>query len=132
VPELRGNHAIERAAIEWVMELERAEGRDPVRRVSPVDIESPPRLIEVKAVGKPSLRPDGFLLIELNQLEALRANPNGYLYIVENVRQGDPSGFRLRVFQGEQLQRLLTRVREHRTYEIPVPVAEYDAAPTSL
>jgi hypothetical protein len=40
----------------------------PVRRLSPVDIECPPRLIEVRAVGKPSLRSDGFLLIELNQL----------------------------------------------------------------
>jgi len=34
---------------------------------------------------------DGFLLIELNQLEALRANPNGYLYVVENICQGDPA-----------------------------------------
>ena len=55
MPDLVGNKAIETAAIEWVMELERAAGREPrdTRYAgAPADIESPPRLIEVKAFGK--------------------------------------------------------------------------------
>ncbi len=122
--EIVGNRGVEQAAIDWVMKLERAAGRSPVRRVSPVDIDSPLRLTEVKAVGKPSCRADGFLPVELHQVDALRGNPNGYLYLVENVRQGDPSKFDLRVFGGEQLQRLLNRVKERRYYELPLPVAE--------
>jgi hypothetical protein len=132
VAELRGNYAIEQAAIEWAMELERAHGRELRRTTSPADIESPPRLIEVKAVGKASCRSDGFLMVEPNQVEALRNNPNGYVYLVENVRQGDPSLFTLRVFGGEHLQRLLTRVNERRYYELPLPVGDYDSALTGL
>jgi hypothetical protein len=55
VTELVGNKAIETAAIGWVMELEQAAGREPrdTRYAgAPADIESPPRLIEVKAFGK--------------------------------------------------------------------------------
>jgi hypothetical protein len=50
--ELAGNKAIEAAAIEWVMELERAAGREPrdTRFAgAPADVLSPPRVIEVKA-----------------------------------------------------------------------------------
>ncbi len=61
-------------------------------------------------------------------MEAARGNPNFYLYVVENVRQGDPEKFRLVVFGGDQLQRLLVRAREKRYYEVPIPVAEYDRA----
>jgi hypothetical protein len=53
--ERTNNKAVESAAIEWIMGLERAAGRDPrdVRyRGSPADVESPPRVIEVKAYGK--------------------------------------------------------------------------------
>src|SRR5579884_3023287 len=132
VAELRGNYAIEQAAIAWVMDLERADGREPRRTTSPVDIESPPRLIEVKAVGKSSCRADGFLMVEFNQVNALKDNPNGYLYLVENVRQGDPSQFTLRVFGGEQLQRLLGLVKERRYYQLPLPVREYDSAREEL
>jgi hypothetical protein len=124
---LRGSE-VEKAAIAWVMELERMAGRNPVRCVSPVDIESPPRLIEVKAVGKSSCRSEGLLMVELTQVEALRSNPNGYLYLVENVGQGDPAQFTLRIFHGDQLQRLLGRLRQRSYYELPVPVSEYDQA----
>jgi hypothetical protein len=57
VAELRGNKAVEDAAIAYVMERERNAGRQPVDTRyagAPADLESPPRLIEVKAVGKPS------------------------------------------------------------------------------
>jgi hypothetical protein len=132
VAELQGNYAIEQAAIEWVMGLERAAGREPRRTTSPVDIESPPRLIEVKAIGKRSCRADGFLMVELTQVQALRDNPDGYLYLVENVKQGDPGQFTLRVFEGEQLQRLLAGVKERRYYELPLRVAEYDSGARQL
>jgi len=52
---LTTNSAIEQAAIDWVMELERLAGRHPVdRRYDarfPGDIWSDPLTIEVKAVG---------------------------------------------------------------------------------
>jgi hypothetical protein len=52
---LTGNKAIEAAAILFVMDLERRVGRAPVDKryeaTYPADIESMPRIIEVKAVG---------------------------------------------------------------------------------
>ena len=132
--ELKGNHAIENAAITWVMELERNAGRQPQDtryRGAPADIESPPRLIEIKAVGKESCRGE-FLWLETRQVDEARENPNFYVYVVENVRQGNSEHFRLKVYGGEQLQRLLSKAKEKRYYEVPVPVAEYDGAGASL
>jgi hypothetical protein len=128
--ELRGNRAIENAAIAWVMDLERGAGREPKDtryRGAPADIESPPRLIEVKAVGKESCRGE-FLWLETPQVEEGLRNPDFFVYVVENVRQGDPALFRLKVYGGQQLQRLLAGAREKRYFEVPVPVAEYDRA----
>lgn len=52
---LSGNRAIEDAAITFVLDLERKAGRSPVDRryekAYAADIESLPRIIEVKAVG---------------------------------------------------------------------------------
>lgn len=135
VPELRGNKAVEDAAITFVIQREREAGREAIdtRHVgAPADMESPPRLIEVKAVGKPSGRGDGFLWMETRQVETARENPDFYVYLVENVRQGDPAFFSLRVFGGEQLQRVLKRAKERRYFEVPLPVREYDSAPTDL
>jgi Domain of unknown function (DUF3883) len=84
--ELAGNKAIEAAAIEWVMELERAAGRAPrdTRFAgAPADVLSPPRVIEVKAFGK-SCRGDD-LWLETRQVEEARSNRDFYLYVVENV-----------------------------------------------
>ncbi|KUI19811.1 hypothetical protein AU193_07920 [Mycobacterium sp. GA-1285] len=130
---LSGNKAIEDAAIAWVMELERANGRQPKDtryRGAPADIESPPRLIEVKAYGT-TARGMG-LLMEVPQVEEARRNPDFYVYVVENVRQGDPAGFTLRVLGGPRLQRLLERAKEYRGYSVPWPVADYDAGPLGL
>lgn len=127
---LVGNRAIENAAVAWVMELERRAGRQPRDsryRGAPADIESPPRVIEVKAVGKESCRGE-FLWLETRQVDVARGNPDFYVYVVENVAQGDPERFRLKVYGGEQLQRLLANAKEQRHYDIPVPVAEYDRA----
>jgi len=134
VPELKGNHAIENAAIAWVMDLEREAGRQPEDtryRGAPADIQSPPRLIEIKAVGKESCRGE-FLWLEVRQVDEARANTDFYVYVVENVRQGDPQKFRLKVYGGDQLQRLLSKAKERRYYEVPVPVAEYDTAGASV
>jgi len=134
MPELRGNKAIENAAIAWVMELERKAGREPRDtryRGAPADIESPPRLIEIKAVGKESCRGED-LWLETRQVDEARGNPSFFVYVVENVRQGDPEQFKLKVYGGEQLQRLLANAKERRYYGVPVPVAEYDAALASL
>lgn len=128
--ELRGNHAIENAAITWVMELERRAGREPTdtrHKGAPADIESPPRTIVVKAVGKESCRGE-FLWLETLQVEEGLRNPDFFVYVVENVKQGDPALFRLKVHGGEQLQRLLGGARERRYFEVPVPVVEYDIA----
>jgi hypothetical protein len=131
--ELIGNKSIEDAAIAWVMELERAEGREPCdTRYSggEADIVSPPRLIEVKAFGR-SNRGYG-LWLEIPQVEAARRNSNFYVYVVENVRQGDPSLFTLKVLDADRLRHLLERAKERRYYEVPWPVADYETCPTSL
>lgn len=126
-----GNKAIETAAVLWVMELERSAGREPVDRrfeaPFPADIESPPRLIEVKAVGGDQR--GWFVPLEASQLEEARRNQNYHLYVVDNVAQGNPGEFRLKVFAGAQLARLLSGVKERRYFEMPIPVAEFDSAP---
>jgi hypothetical protein len=133
VPELIGNKAVEDAAIAWVMGLERASGREPRDtryKGAPADIESPPRLIEVKAYGKTCCGED--LWLEVSQVEEARRNPNFYVYVVENVRQGDASLFKLKVLGGDFLRRLLFRAKEQRYYAVPWPVADYDACPGDL
>jgi hypothetical protein len=131
--ELRGNKAIEDAAIAWVMDIERRAGREPSDtryRGAPADISSPPRVIEVKAFSTTNRGYD--LPFEVRQLEEARRNPNFYVYVVENVRQGDPAHFTLKVLSGELLARLLGRAKEQRYFTVPWPVADYDSAPTSL
>ncbi len=126
--ELRSNKDVENAAIAWVLEKEVAEGRSPqdVRfSGAPYDIESPPRVIEVKAFGRSNR---GFgLWLETSQVDEARRNPNFFVYVVENVRQGDPDRFTLKVLGGERLEGLLQRAKERRYYEVPWPVADYDS-----
>jgi hypothetical protein len=133
VGELAGNRAIEDAAIDYVLELERAAGRAPSDsryQGAPGDVDSPPRVIEVKAFGGSS-RSYG-LLLEPRQIDEARRNVNFYLYVVENVRQGDPAKFTLKVLHGERLHGMLDRAVEHRYYEVPWPVADYDTTPRGL
>jgi hypothetical protein len=128
---LSGNRTIETAAIFWVIEKEREAGREAHDRRSvrgfPGDIESLPRVIEIKAVGGDARGAD--LPLEVAQVERGRTDPNFYLYLVDRVTQGNPALFRLKIFGGEQLSRMLARARERRFYELPVPVAEFDSAP---
>jgi hypothetical protein len=87
-------------------------------------------VIEVKAFGK---RNRGFdLWLETRQVEEARSNPNFYVYVVENVRQGDSSLFTLRVLGGDYLQRLLQRAKEQHYFTVPWPVADYDSCPMGL
>ena len=131
--ELIGNHAVESAAIAWVLELETAAGRDPRdtrHGGEPADHESPPRLIEVKAFGRSNR---GFgLWLETRQVDEAPSNAEFYVYVVEDVRQVDPALFTLKVLGGDQLRRLLERAKERRYYEVPWPVADYDSAPDSV
>jgi hypothetical protein len=134
VAQLTSNKAKEDAAIAWVMELERAAGRQPrdTRYAgASADIESPPRLIEVKSFGTSNRGYD--LLMEVSQVtEALRNPDCYYVYVVENVGQGDPAKFTLRVLGGARLQQLLSRAKEYRAYSVPWPVADYDTCPPGL
>ncbi len=59
-------------------------------------------------------------------------NLNFYVYVVENVRQGDPALFTLRVLGGVDLRRLLERKKEQHYFTVPWPVAAYDALPVGL
>jgi hypothetical protein len=131
--EIIGNKAVEAAAIAWVMGLERNAGRQPVDTRfagARADLSSPPRVIEVKASGK-SCRGDD-LWLETRQYQEAVENPNFYLYVVENVRQGDPALFTLCVLHGERLHVLLRRAKEQHYYTVPWPVSYYDGCPTGL
>jgi hypothetical protein len=131
VQPLSGNKAVEDAAIAFVMRLERDAGRTPVDRryeaAFAADVESLPRIIEVKAVG--GSQRGWFLPLEVPQVNEARANQNFFVYVVDNVRQGDPAKFGLKILGGERLARLLAKAKERRYFEVPVPVAEYDSAP---
>src|ERR1022692_121441 len=65
-------------------------------------------------------------------MEEARSNRDFYLYVVENVRQGDPALFTLRVLAGDRLLRLLERAKEQRYFTVPWPVARYDSCPPAL
>ncbi|WP_139307349.1 protein NO VEIN domain-containing protein [Micromonospora pattaloongensis] len=125
--EIVGNRAIETAAIDYVIMREREAGRtacDVRGTGSAGDVASPPRMIEVKAYGKSARGTD--LWLEVRQVEEALQNPDFWIYVVENVRQGDPSQFTLKMLGGERLQKLLGRAKEQRYYTLPWPVADYD------
>ena len=65
-------------------------------------------------------------------MEEAKRNPAFFVYVVENVRQGDPSKFTLRVLGGERLAVLIEHARERRYYEVPWPVAHYASTPEGL
>lgn len=93
---LRANKEIEDAAVGWVISIEKQAGRsarDTRYLGDAADISSPPRLIEIKAYGGSARGQE--LWLEPRQFDAARGNPDFWLYVVENVRQGDPAEFRL-------------------------------------
>jgi hypothetical protein len=128
---LVGNKAVENSAVRWVLQLERAAGRKPEDRRSdpdfPADIASPPRVIEVKAVGT-STR-GSFLPLEVKDFDRAQQIAQYYIYVVENTSQGDPTEFTLKVLGGKSLHQLLARAKERHYYELPWPASHYDTAP---
>ena len=127
--DLVGNRAIEDAAIAYVLQYEASQGRraiDVRGQRAPADIDGD-RVIEVKAFGGRARGED--LWLEARQVAEAETNPDFWVYVVVNVRQGDPQQFDLLMLGGEQLARLLARKRAQTYFSVPFPVAEYDAAP---
>ena len=121
------NRDIESAAIAFVLAQEALEGRPGTDRRgqgAAGDVECGERVIEVKAYGGSARGSD--LWLEVRQVEEGRSNANFWVYVVENVRQGDPKHFRLLRIGGDDLQALLARAREKHYFEVPFPVAVYD------
>jgi len=104
------------------------EARDTRHRGAAADVVSGGRTIEVKAFGG-WLRAQGALLLEARQVREAARNADFYVYVVENVAQGDPEKFELRVIGGPQLRALLARGKEHRYFEIPLRAAAYAKLP---
>lgn len=121
------NKAIEDAAIAYVLDWEAAHGRpshDTRGTGSAADVAGDDRTIEVKAYGGFARGQD--LWLEPRQIAEGLQNPNFWLYIVENIRQGDPTRFRLVPIGGDTLRAMLARAVERRYFTVPWPVAIYD------
>lgn len=130
VTELVGNRATENAAIEYVIAFEAAHDRTAVDtrgKNAPADVESSGRTIEVKAYGGSARGQD--LWLEARQVAAAESRQDFWVYVVDNVRQGDPAHFGIRLLGGELLARLVARKRVQTTYIVPFPVGAYDSAP---
>jgi hypothetical protein len=130
---LVSNRETENFAIEYVLQLERAAGREPLdtrKTGDPVDITSPPRLIEVKAFGG-SARGQPVPL-EQRQVDALRANPESFfLYEVEEINEaraglGKPS---VLVLDGAKVLAMVATAKPVTTYWPTLRVADYNSAP---
>jgi hypothetical protein len=128
-PEIHGSDAVQKAAMMFSIEHERRAGRDPIdtryAASTPVDLVSGDRLIEIKGFSGTSRGSD--LWLEPHEAQAAVSRPNVHLYLVENIRQGDPVRFRLLDIHGEQLRGLMERAVERSYVTVPWPVAEYDA-----
>jgi hypothetical protein len=62
-------------------------------------------------------------------VNAALADTDFWVYVVENIAQGDPAEFRLAMIGGQRLAALLRRRRERHYFEVPWPVADYDSDP---
>lgn len=125
--EIRGNRAVENAAVAHVIGFEQEQGRtarDTRGRDAPTDVESDGRLIEVKAFGRSARGSD--LWLEPRQMDEAMTNPTFHLYVVENISQGNPADFRLIDLYGDQLATLVRRSREYRYYIVPFPTGVHD------
>ncbi|MEV4619852.1 DUF3883 domain-containing protein [Asanoa sp. NPDC049573] len=125
---LTGNRTVEDAAIAFVVRWEAEHGRtarDIRGTGAAADVAGSERVIEVKAYGQSARGQD--LWLEPRQRSEAAVNPRFWLYVVENVRQGNPAHFRLLQIGGEDLRRLMERAVERRYFTVPWPVAVYDA-----
>lgn len=93
----------------------------------PYDVESLPRLIEVKAFSR-TARSEA-LPLEHRQVEAARANPEHYyLYVVDNLASAEEAEVGVRILHGETLLAMIERTRPQITYWPTFRAAEYDQA----
>lgn len=121
---------IEDAAVRHVIDRERQlgrEARDMRRHPGAPDLESGNRKIELKVVGG-WLRARGLLLFTPGQIRKAEQDPDYYVYIVENLNQGDPSRFEVRVLHGDMLRQLCAGAKPQRVY-VPVRVGDYAELP---
>lgn len=121
------NKSVEDAAIAFVLDYERRAGRaahDVRHSGAAGDVDSTDRVIEVKAYGN-SARGD-FLWLEARQYNEARHNRNFWVYVVDNIRQGDPRQFGIVALGGAELATLLNKAKEQRTYTVTLPVKVYD------
>lgn len=125
-----GNKETEQAAITHVMALELAAGRDPkdVRTSGlPYDVESLPRMIEVKAFSR-SARSEA-LPLEHRQVEAAKAYPEHYyVYVIDNLASLDRAEIGVRILHGEVLRGMIDRSQPQITYWPTFRASEYDQA----
>ena len=122
------NAEIERAAIEYVMGLERQASRQPEDvhlQGFPYDISSPPRKIEVKASGGSARGAP--IPLEDRQVKAAREDPqNFYVYVVDNITAADQAKIAVRVLHGPVLRAMLDRAVPHITYWPTLRTCDYD------
>ncbi|MEU4171459.1 DUF3883 domain-containing protein [Streptomyces sp. NPDC026665] len=125
-----GNKETEQAAITHVLALERAAGRDPkdVRTSGlPYDVESLPRMIEVKAFSR-SARSEA-LPLEHRQVEAAKANPEHYyVYVIDNLAGLEGAEVGVRILHGKVLRAMIDRSQPQITYWPTFRASEYDQA----
>jgi hypothetical protein len=124
------NSTTENTAVDFVIRLERAAGREPVdvrRSRAPYDVSSPPRKIEIKAFGG-SARGEAIPL-EQRQVDAAREDPeNFYLYVVDNVARADLGEMTVRMIHGDVLRAMIDSVKPQTTYWPTFRAAPYDGA----
>jgi hypothetical protein len=121
------NRQVEDAAIRYVLEREAQAGRagrDTRGKGAAGDLECGDRVIEVKAYGTSARGSD--LWLEDRQVQEASSNPNFHLYVVENIRQGDPQKFTLLDIHGEELEHLLRGKKPRSYYTVPFPTGFYD------
>jgi hypothetical protein len=121
------NRQVEDAAIRYVLEREEQAGRtgrDTRGKGAAGDLECGDRVIEVKAYGTSARGSE--LWLEDRQVQEASENPNFHLYVVENVRQGDPQKFTLLDIHGEELRQLLSHKKRRSYYTVPFGTAIYD------
>jgi len=85
-----------------------------------------PRTVEVKSFGGPTGASSSRW--SRDNFDEARSNPDFFVYIVENVGRGDPGLSTLKVLDHNRLPPLLKKAKERRHYEIPWPIADYDAS----
>lgn len=131
--DLTSNKAVETAAIDWVIEVERDAGRDAVdARGSQSRCGHRDPTLHYRGEGARTLgtwpRPVARAITDRGgRLQ------RGVLRLRGGERTpGDSAHFQLRVLGGRQLRTLLERSRERRYFTVPWPVSRYDAMPRGL